>query len=564
MCFSSDRSTNRSASVLCLLLLTLCSGCASVLQGQPLPTESADPAAAPGTSSVLAEIPVFDTIIQQSESALAEEFATEAATASSTLLAETSNSISDENRVTDSTATTADDATTLINNPTSLDSPAANNEDDLTELAAATAAVLPQSDQKSPTVTELASSPETSVAVEAEDIVETELREDERQEAVSEFAAGMTPGRDAAEISRVDQTQSAGTPSSFDGLDSELIDNSGKPTEDSVIDPDGVEQIAPQQIDPQQIEAELIEAELIEAELGTGASADDDSTLAVPDDSEETTADPIPAGDSTFAGNNGIAPAADDDAKSRVAGPVATGKDATLAASEPSSFRWESAGQTAGKNHFEVCHLGDDDFHVLIIGSIRGSDPNADSLITAVAKQLHDDALILSGFEATIVRTGNPDGSLSGQAVNADGTYVNGRFPLSSLDQTEDGIPEVEFLLGLVRTIQPHRVIHVRSVPGSAVIGSTENAAEDAIRIARELRAARYSYPRMIRKGTLEHCLARASPIEVLTLALPDAPITYDDFRLWESALISLLRRADGSAPPAAVALPANQQPEVQ
>ena len=564
MCFSSDRFTTRSASVLCPLLLALCSGCASVLQGQPLPTESADPAAAPGTSSGLAEIPVFDTLIQQSESALAEEFATEAATASSTLLAETSNSMSHENRVTDSTATTAADATTLINNPTSLDSPAANNEDDLTELAAATAAVLPQSDQKSPTVTELASSPETSLAVEAEDIVEAELREDEQQEAVSEFAASMTPGRDAAEISRVNQTQSAGTPSSLDGLDSELTDDSGKPTEDSVIDPDGVEQIDPQQIEAEQIEAEQIEAEQIEAELGTGASADDDSTLAVPDDSEETTADSIPAGDSTFAGNNGIATAADDDAKSRVAGSVAAGKDATLAASEPSSFRWESAGRTAGKNHFEVCHIGDDDFHVLIIGSIRGSDPNADSLITAVAKQLHDDALILSGFEATIVRTGNPDGSLSGQAVNADGTYVNGRFPLSSLDQTEDGIPEVEFLLGLVQTIQPRRVIHVRSVPGSAVIGSTENAAADAIRIARELRAARYSYPRMIRKGTLEHCLATASPIEVLTLALPNEPITYDDFRLWESALISLLRRADGSAPPAAVALPANQQPEVQ
>lgn len=236
------------------------------------------------------------------------------------------------------------------------------------------------------------------------------------------------------------------------------------------------------------------------------------------------------------------ATAVDENSSVIAPGAIHTPETASLAMSPPKAFAWNPEGRSTGQRPYRVCRSGDGALRVLIIGSLSGHDPISERMVNSLANRLHSDALILGGFQTTIVETGNPDGKSEKTFLNSAGQYVNRHFPGSITGTVEQKCTEVTFLLNLVDTFRPDRVIHIRTVPGHGVVGATDNAVTIARRIAAELQLAVYNYPQMIRKGSLEYCLAVSTPVEVLTLAIPNTIASDAEYSRWEVCLLSLLQ----------------------
>ncbi len=199
----------------------------------------------------------------------------------------------------------------------------------------------------------------------------------------------------------------------------------------------------------------------------------------------------------------------------------------------PEAFAWRRTGKSAGGRPFEFARAGTAGYRTLFIGSAVGNDPAAIQLMDKLAKHLHEESLIIGGFETTVIRTLNPDGAANREAVNALGRYVNGRFPQKLNDAVAVPTPEVEFLLGTVRSFHPQRVVHVRTIEDQAgIIAANQRATETAQSIAAALKFSRLTYPEQARKGSLEFCLSSESNLEVITLAIPAAAAKDTD--LWE------------------------------
>ena len=215
----------------------------------------------------------------------------------------------------------------------------------------------------------------------------------------------------------------------------------------------------------------------------------------------------------------------------------------------PEAFAWRRTGKSAGGRAFEVSLTGENGFRTLFIGSAVGSDPISMKLMERLARHLHENGLILGGFEAAVIHTLNPDGTASGRPLNDLGHYVNGRFPLQPGQKLTESTPEVDFLLGCIRSFRPQRIVHVRTIEDSSgVIASNERCAETAQLIAESLKFSRLSFPAQSRKGSLEHCLSSQAELDVITLAIPrGVKADGDPWALYGDTLLNLLQpRNDG------------------
>lgn len=210
----------------------------------------------------------------------------------------------------------------------------------------------------------------------------------------------------------------------------------------------------------------------------------------------------------------------------------------------PEAFAWRRTGRTAGGRPFEISLTGENGFRTLFVGSAVGNDPISMKLMDRLARQLHENGLILGGFEVAVIHTLNPDGAASGQPTNALGRYVNGRFPLKPDQKPAAATPEVDFLLGCIRSFRPQRVVHVRTIEDSAgVIAGNERCTETVEQIAEALKFSRLSIPAQAREGSLEHCLSAQADLDVITLALPRGEKAEGDpWALYGDTLLNLLR----------------------
>lgn len=210
----------------------------------------------------------------------------------------------------------------------------------------------------------------------------------------------------------------------------------------------------------------------------------------------------------------------------------------------PEAFAWRRTGRTAGGRQFEISLTGENGFRTLFVGSAVGNDRISMQLMDRLARHLHENGLILGGFEVAVIHTLNPDGAASGQPTNALGRYVNGRFPPQPDQKPAASTPEVDFLLGCIRSFRPQRVVHVRTIEDSAgVIACNERCTETVEQIAEALRFSRLSIPAQTREGSLERCLAAQADLDVITLALPRGEKAEGDpWALYGDTLLNLLR----------------------
>ncbi len=215
----------------------------------------------------------------------------------------------------------------------------------------------------------------------------------------------------------------------------------------------------------------------------------------------------------------------------------------------PKPFAWALTGKTAGDRAFQTATIGDDGYRSLVIGSVAGNDPLALELVEQLARHLHNDKTILGGFQTTILRTLNPDGEALHTVLNAKTQYINHGFPKDNGIADGNQPVEVTFLLGQIQTLQPQRVIHVRTVEGDdGLVAASSDCMELATKSGEWLGFRVISLPGKAVSGSLERHLASSGRCEVITFGIP---ATAKKTELWDrygDALQNLLMGENSDA----------------
>jgi hypothetical protein len=188
----------------------------------------------------------------------------------------------------------------------------------------------------------------------------------------------------------------------------------------------------------------------------------------------------------------------------------------------PKPFAWTPIGNTTGNRSFQAVTIGDEGYRVLVIGSVAGNDPVAIELVDQLARHLHSGKTILGGFQSTVIRTLNPDGEAQQKILNEKGQYINHGFPRDHGIADANQPVEVTFLLNQIQTLQPQRLIHIRTIESpQGVIAASSGCQRVAQDVADWLRFRVINLPETAVSGSLERHLASSGRCEVLTFAIP-------------------------------------------
>ena len=222
---------------------------------------------------------------------------------------------------------------------------------------------------------------------------------------------------------------------------------------------------------------------------------------------------------------------------------VATAKVDGVLVNPPVSFHWQQDGKSTGGRPFQKASPGEDGYRTLVVGSVGGNDPLALELVELLARRLHDDSVILGGFDCTIVRTLNPDGEANSNYLNEKEQYVNDFFPKPGDKPATESPAEVSYLLALLKDLQPQRVVHIRSVKGAAGIIAASESCQPAAKEAADW--LKFKLAVLPSKGsaasTMERYISTSGSSDMIMFAIPQ---TTPRAELWErygDTLLNLL-----------------------
>ena len=215
----------------------------------------------------------------------------------------------------------------------------------------------------------------------------------------------------------------------------------------------------------------------------------------------------------------------------------------------PKPFGWERDGKSTGGRSFLTVSAGHDGYRTLVVGSVGGNDPAALELVEMLARRLHDDSVILGGFECTVLRTLNPDGEANHKYLNQNGQYVNDFFPKSGEKLSADQPVEVAYLLKQLKERQPQRVVHVRTVKGAnGLIASSESCLPAAKEAAEWVKFRLVKLPENGRSSsTMERYISTTGSSDMLTFAFPETTPRTELWDRYGDTLLNLLLGEDNA-----------------
>jgi hypothetical protein len=216
----------------------------------------------------------------------------------------------------------------------------------------------------------------------------------------------------------------------------------------------------------------------------------------------------------------------------------------------PVPFEWERDGKSAGGRPFQIASPGDDGYRTLVVGSVGGNDPVALELVERLARRLHEDSVILGGFDSTIIRTLNPDGEVNKSFLNQKEQYINEGFPKTGGAADGSSVVEVAYMLKLLTTLQPQRVVHIRSVRGtSGVIAASESCQASAKEAASWLNFKLVMLPENARvAGSMERYVSTTGSSDMITFGIPEATPKSEVWDRFGDTLLNLLLGDDTAA----------------
>jgi hypothetical protein len=244
--------------------------------------------------------------------------------------------------------------------------------------------------------------------------------------------------------------------------------------------------------------------------------------------------------ETTLRNNSGSAPSAAQQPR------VANSKPSGMVIKKPEAFAWKKSGQSSGNRPFQTIHVGDEGYRTLVLGSVGGNDPLAIELVERLARHLHEDSLILGGFECTIVRTINPDGEANRKLRNEKNEYVNSGFPKTLTDSSKSSMAEAKFVLEQINAIKPQRIVHIRSVEGGTGVVATGFSSQTAAREASEwLKFKMFMLPERSNAGTLERFVSTSGLADMITIGIPDTTPKDEVWPLFGDTVLNLLLAED-------------------
>jgi len=144
--------------------------------------------------------------------------------------------------------------------------------------------------------------------------------------------------------------------------------------------------------------------------------------------------------------------------------------------------RWDVLGHSFENRAIEFARFGSGARRVLVVGALRGDEPEGVALAQALGEHLIRFPQRLDDLTVTIVRDPNPDGRARRSSANARGVELDRNFRSSgwrmatdnsSPGQQPESEPETRVLADLMVDVKPDRVIILgTSRPGAAVVYS--------------------------------------------------------------------------------------------
>lgn len=212
----------------------------------------------------------------------------------------------------------------------------------------------------------------------------------------------------------------------------------------------------------------------------------------------------------------------------------------------PTAFSWSKVGKSSGGQAFEMTQSGEDGYRTMVVGSVGGHDPAAIALVDQLARHLHDNSLILGGYDTTFIRTLNPDGMKSKTALNSKGQYINHGFPKAGDTQSVDQPVEATFLMSQLKQLQPQRVLHIRTIEGDKGLIASNGSCQKVAQETAQIIGFRYvALPEKAVAGSFERYLASRGTSEIITLAIPAKTKTAEAWELYRDTVLNLLQRDD-------------------
>ncbi len=236
----------------------------------------------------------------------------------------------------------------------------------------------------------------------------------------------------------------------------------------------------------------------------------------------------------------------------------ATGRPALLDAPV-----WNRYYTSTDRRPVETLALGNGPYHILLLASMHGDEPQSVALVDELARYLRGRPEQLQESTLLLVRSPNPDGYYARTPENINGVDLNRNFPAENWQQLaanragERPASEVEtrVVQRLIGDFRPALIIHLKDGRSGGVVNY-----EGAIRERAETVARRNSYRvandlGQATSGSLENYAATRLKRPCLTLLLP---IEASDHAAWERNREALLaavsvtvpRRSNGQASP--------------
>ncbi len=225
---------------------------------------------------------------------------------------------------------------------------------------------------------------------------------------------------------------------------------------------------------------------------------------------------------------------------------AANAKPSGVVVKAPETFSWKPTGKSSGNRPFQVVQIGDEGYRTLVLGSVGGKDPLAIELVDRLARHLHQDSIILGGFECTIVRTMNPDGEATGKLRNQKGEYVNSGFPKSLADVSKVSMAEPKFVLEQIERLKPQRIVHIRSISSGVGVVATGFSSQTAAREAAEwMKFKMVTLPDKSDPGQLERYVSTSGVADMITIGIPESTPKDELWNLYGDTILNLLLAED-------------------
>lgn len=195
----------------------------------------------------------------------------------------------------------------------------------------------------------------------------------------------------------------------------------------------------------------------------------------------------------------------------------------------PTDKAWNLPQQSTSRRPIEISHAGLGNFRVLIMGSIYGNEPESIELLDAIARASKAYAQSPS-YSFVFIKTPNPDGLAEHTRTNHNGVDLNRNFPSTWFTATPNRLTgphpaseiETQNLMKILRTFQPHRVIHVRSSIGLRPLVLVNDQLQNAVAsIRRQDSIDAGSFAGEYKVGSVEEFVSLRVDTELMTIHLP-------------------------------------------